>query len=117
MDVYNVTRGRALAKDVESAFTFWRRLKGLLGRRTLSQGSGLLIKPCNSIHSFFMRFPFDALFLDDSMVVVYIIERMPPFRISPLIRNAKAVLELPAGTVSFTGTSIGDRLAISDSRS
>jgi len=57
-----------------------------------------------------MRFDFDAVFISDSLKVVYMIEKMRSFRISPVVRQAGMVLELPAGTILKTGTEIGDRL-------
>lgn len=68
MEVYNTTRGVVLVQDVEVAFDFWKRFKGLLGRRSFPVGAGLLLKPCNSVHSCFMAFPFDVLFLNEEMV-------------------------------------------------
>jgi len=102
-----------LAHKVYLAFSFWKRLKGLLGRRSFSPGEGLLLKPCAAVHSWFLFFPFDAIFLDEGLVVVHIIEEMPPFRCSPVIREAQAVLELPAGSVRNSGTRVGDQLAFS----
>jgi uncharacterized membrane protein (UPF0127 family) len=99
-----------LADHVESADSFMARLKGLLGRRSLPRGTGLLLRPCNSIHSCFMKLSFDAVFVNNSLDVVHIIEKMQPFRISPVVRKAKMVLELPAGTIPLTGTKIGDQL-------
>lgn len=112
MQVYNVTRQVVLAEDVQVAFNFWRRLKGLIGRPLLPVGHGLLLEPCNGIHSFFMAFPFDALFLDEYMRIVHIIEAMPPNRISPIIRQARSVLELPAGIARFSGSRVGDQLSL-----
>lgn len=112
MEVYNVTRQVVIAENVEVAFNFWQRLKGLLGRRSLPVGCGLLLKPCNAIHSFFMFFSFDAVFLNEELGVVHIIEAMPPFRCSPLIRGACSVLELPAGIVRLSETRVGDHLSL-----
>ncbi len=110
IQVWNITKNISLAKEVEVADSVRGRIKGLLGRRSLPAGTGLLLKPCNSIHSCFMRFDFDAVFISDSLKVVYMIEKMRSFRISPVVRQAGMVLELPAGTILKTGTEIGDRL-------
>ncbi|MGB9791655.1 MAG: DUF192 domain-containing protein [Thermacetogeniaceae bacterium] len=112
MEVYNVTRRVVLAERVDVAFSFWSRLKGLIGKPFLPVGHALLLRPCNSIHSFFMAFPFDALFLDDRLRIVHIIEAMPPNRISPVIRQARSVLELPAGVARMSGSRVGDQLAL-----
>lgn len=86
------------------------RLKGLLGARGLGPGEGLWIRPCSSIHSFGMRFRFDALFLDSSLRVV---GRYPSFgknRLSRLHGRAQGVLELPEGTIEASGTEVGDEI-------
>jgi len=78
----------------------------------LPAGTGLLLKPCNSIHSCFMKFDFDVVFINNNLKIVHIIEKMCPFEISPVIQQAQMALELPAGTISRTGTEIGDLLFI-----
>lgn len=112
MQAYNQTRQCVLAEEVLLAFDFWSRLKGLLGAGSLPEGRGLLLKPCQGVHSFFMRFAFDAIFLDAELRVVHIIESLPPFRISPVIREACSVLELPTGTVRRSGSKVGDQLSL-----
>ena len=110
IQVWNKTRDIVLAEDIEIADSFCGRLKGLLGRRSLPRGTGLLLRPCNSIHSFFVRFSFDVLFLDSNCKVVHQIERMRPFRISPVVKGVRMTLELPAGSIIRSGTKIGDQL-------
>jgi uncharacterized membrane protein (UPF0127 family) len=86
------------------------RLRGLLGRRGLEPGEGLLLRPSNSIHMLFMRFAIDAVFLDAGDVVIDVVARLRPWRIA-LRRGAKAVLEIGAGEAARVGLSPGDRLA------
>lgn len=95
------------------AATMWSRVQGLLGRKGLEPGEGLLITPCNSIHSMWMRFRFDALFLDREGTVLHAIHDMKAWRISRIVFGAHQVLELPSGVIAATGTEKGDRLAIS----
>ena len=111
--VINQTRGITLGEQVGKADSFWTRAKGLLGKRSLAPGEGLLLYPCRGIHSYGMRFDFDAVYLDRQQSVIHIIERMPPHRSGPMLNEAHAVLELPAGTIGATGTAIGDQLIIS----
>jgi uncharacterized membrane protein (UPF0127 family) len=85
------------------------RLKGLLGRRELPQGEGLLLRPASSIHMFFMRFPIDAVWLDRELRVVGLTHELQPWRTASR-RGAKAVLELPAGEAAAHGLQAGDRL-------
>lgn len=108
----NTRTGAWLAEDLEIAGNVWARGVGLLGRRDLPQGHGLYIPHCNSIHSLFMAFPFDALFLDKSWKVVHAIDSMRPFRLSRIVFGADGVVELPAGTARATETRIGDILEL-----
>ncbi|MDT3699086.1 MAG: DUF192 domain-containing protein [Thermincola sp.] len=112
MKLVNETRGAILAEDLEIADTWRGRLKGLLGRKNLHNKQGLILTPCKSVHTCFMKFNIDVLFFDKGGRIVYVIENMPPFRFSPLVGQAKYALELPAGTLDMTGTSPGDRVAI-----
>ncbi|HZT08070.1 MAG TPA: DUF192 domain-containing protein [Chloroflexota bacterium] len=108
MKAWNATRDATLAERGSVADNIWTRGRGLLGTRALSTGSGLLIRPCSSIHSFFMRYPFDAIFISREGAVLHLVRSMKPFRLSRLVFGAHAVLELPAGTIDATGTQIGD---------
>jgi len=87
------------------------RLRGLLGRGGLDSGEGLLLQPASSIHTFFMRFPIDAVFLDRALVVVGIAGGVEPWRAASR-RGANAVLELPAGESFRRGLSEGDQLTL-----
>ena len=80
----------------ETALT---RMKGLLGRRELPSGEGILLKPAASVHMAFMRFPIDAVFLDRDLVVVRVARDLRPWRVASR-RGARAVLELAAGTAA-----------------
>lgn len=89
-------------------------MRGLLGRRSLSRGEGLLLRPASPIHVAFMRFPIDAVFLDGDGVVVKIAARLHPWRVAGA-RRAKAVIELPAGECEQRGLREGDRLVLEES--
>ncbi|HEY1086862.1 MAG TPA: DUF192 domain-containing protein [Archangium sp.] len=108
--VKNLTRNTPLADDAGRADTFGARFKGLMGVKELPLGQGLHIAPCNSIHTFFMKIPIDAVFLDASQQVVEICHAMPPWRMSKVFFGAKSVLELPAGTAAASQTQPGDQL-------
>ena len=110
--VTNKTQGVTLGKQVRVANSFWTRAKGLLGRRSLAPGEGLLLYPCRGIHSYGMGFEFDAIYLNRRYEVIHIIERMRPNQRGPILKGAYAVLELPSGSVAATSTMIGDRLVI-----
>ena len=105
----NVTRGVSLTNCGRVADNAFTRLVGLLRDKTLEEGDGLWILPCNSIHSFGMRFVFDAIFLDKNLRVVHLMREMKPWRISKMVFSAHSILELPAGLVSQTATELGDQ--------
>lgn len=109
--VTNLTRNTPLADQAARADSFLTRFKGLMGVAELPVGQALHIAPCNSIHTFFMKIPIDAVFLDASEQVVDICHAMPPWRMSKVYWGAKSVLELPAGTAAASQTQAGDRLS------
>jgi uncharacterized protein len=89
-------------------------MKGLLGRRDLPSGEGILLKPASSVHMAFMRFAIDAVFLDRDMRVVKIAADLKPWRAAGA-RGAKSVLEIPAGEAASRGLRVGDRLVAGSS--
>ena len=88
----------------------WRRMRGLLGRRELGTGEGILLRPASAIHCWFMRFAIDAVFLDEDLVVLKVTPDVQPWRMRSH-RGAKAVLEVGAGEAARRGVEVGDRLA------
>ena len=110
MRLTNRRTGAELATDVERAVTVLTRLRGLLGRDGLAEGAALVIEPCTSIHTFFMRFSIDAAFLDKAGRVVRAIPDLRPWRATRIYPSASLVVELPAGTLARTGTIEGDEL-------
>jgi uncharacterized membrane protein (UPF0127 family) len=101
-----------LASEVALANNFFTRLKGLLFTKGLPVGRGLFLKPCNQIHMFGMGYSIDAIFVDANNVVVGIVSEIKPGRISRVFWKARGCLELPGGTISSTGTVVGDKLEI-----
>ena len=108
----NRTRDAVLIECGNIADNPWTRLRGLLGRRELAQGDGLLLRPDNSIHTIGMQFAIDVLFLDPAGRVAHLIREMPPLRLSPIVFRARDVLELAPGTIARTGTLLGDQIAL-----
>lgn len=94
------TTGRVVARCVERAADWKKRLKGLIGRAALAPDHALWIIPCSQIHTFFMKFPIDALFLSRPGEVVGLAHDLKPWRISRYHPQARTVLELPAGTLA-----------------
>jgi uncharacterized membrane protein (UPF0127 family) len=110
----NCTRNVVIAADVRVARSWWGRLRGLMLMPALGAGKGLLIERCRSIHTHFMRFAIDALFLDREGIVLATVEAMRPWRIGRYYPGARAVLELPAGVIASTETKPGDRVCFED---
>lgn len=109
-----VTKDAGDARVCESclmADSFFLRLRGLLGRGELAAGEGLLLRPAGSIHTWFMRHPIDAVFLDADMNVLRTAPAIRPWRFAAA-RRAHAVLELRAGEAARRGIEAGDRLVI-----
>jgi len=110
----NVRKGVALASELEIAKSFAARSQGLLGRAELKPDTGLLIDPCSSVHTWFMRFPIDVVFLDNKNRVVGLRRNMKPWRMAWSWRGAKT-LELPVGVIASTRTLLGDFVAFQTS--
>lgn len=110
--VTNPVRSSVLATRLEVADTGPKRNKGLLGRDRLVEGGGLWIVPCESVHTFFMRFPIDLVYLDRNFKVKKVRSAVGPWRLSACL-SAHSILELPAGTIRETQTQAGDSLEFS----
>jgi uncharacterized protein len=91
------------------------RMKGLLGRRSMAPGEGLLLQPAGSVHTAFMRFPIDVVFLDRDHRVLRVAPNVAPWRLVGQ-RGAKAVLELPSGAAERRGLEPGVLVKLSDRR-
>jgi uncharacterized membrane protein (UPF0127 family) len=109
----NQRTAEALAHHVEVAVTRKARRKGLLGRDGLASSCALVLAPCAAIHTMFMRFDIDAVFVDDDGRAVKVVRRLPPWRIA-LNARAHAVVEFPAGSLTEKDVAVGDRLYLVD---
>ncbi len=97
MKIYTIRQaGRSVAERVSVADNWFTRFKGLMFRKTLPAGEGLLLKNCSAIHCCFMRFPIDVVYLDKEMRVVTV-ETVKPWRLGRIHTGVKHVLELGAG--------------------
>jgi len=112
MKIVNITKNTLLADQARTADTFLMRLIGLLNRKSLTEGEALILQPSNCIHSLFMRFSIDVLFLDKSGKVVAALPVFKPFRLSPLYWHSTSVIELPEATIRLTNTQPGDTIQI-----
>jgi uncharacterized membrane protein (UPF0127 family) len=105
-------RGQVVCGSCEVAEGFVARLRGLLGRKRLEAGAGMLFRPANSVHTIGMRFPIDVVYLDRNLTVLEVVRRLGPWRVSACWR-AQAVLELSAGECERLALAVGDRLSAS----
>lgn len=112
--IVNLTQERCVCVG-ELAESPLARMRGLLGRSGLPAGEGMLLSPAPSIHTAFMRFPIDAVFLDRDFRVLGIVEGLSPWRVASR-RRARAVLELAAGECARRGIHVGDRLGLRERR-
>ncbi|SRR3989304_876496 len=112
--VLNETKGTVVAEQLQVADGIWSRFWGLMGRASLPQGHGLLLRPSSSIHTAFMRFAIDVLFLDRQLKVVKVAPQVKPFRATLGFGGAHSALELPAGAAWQAQVEAGDQLVIVD---
>jgi len=112
MKLKNLENGQILADKLGEASSFYQRFKGLMFTKELEPGYGLLIKPCRSIHTFFMKYKLDIVHLDSHNQVVLIEEGLPPGKIGKGHLRTRSIVELPAGMIETTQTKVGDFLQV-----
>lgn len=112
--LYKTANGGAelLVEKLGVAESFWERGKGLLGRPALPPGEALWIKPCNNIHTFFMKFPIDCIFMDSRMEIKNIARNVAPFRLVGPYWKASSVIETPSGFADAKNLKVGDSLYV-----
>jgi uncharacterized membrane protein (UPF0127 family) len=113
--ISNLTRGTVLCERTWDADQPLSRMRGLLGRRVLAPGEGVLSRPASSIHTAAMRRPIDVVFVDREFRVVKVVDRLPPWRVAGA-SQARSALEIAAGEARLREVSVGDRLAVLDRR-
>ena len=113
MQVANLTRNTVIATALEVADSSAKRNKGLLGRKGLDPGTGLWIVPCEAVHTFWMKFPIDLIYLDRDHCIRKLRSSVPAWRLSGCL-SAHSVLELPSGTILGSQTQTGDKLGFKE---
>jgi len=109
MILVNATKKTTVSDRCHFANNVFKRMIGLLNRKVLAQGEGLLLDRCYGIHTFGMRFPIDVVFLDKELRVIRVVTALPPWR-SCVVKHAVYVLELPVGAIQGSQTSTGDQI-------
>lgn len=112
MRITNLTRGNVVASNASLANTFWSRLRGWMGKLRVMPEEGLVIYPCKGVHTWWMFFPIDVLFVSPSGRILYIVENLRPFRFSRVLKEACLVVEMPGGAVQECGAMLGDLIEI-----
>ncbi len=111
MQLVNARSDKAIATNVTLASTRAERRQGLLGRTSLDVSEALVLSPCWSIHTMFMRFPIDVLFVDGAGKAIRIVTALAPWRIA-IEPRAKATIELAAGSLMIRDVRVGDEIRI-----
>lgn len=112
MKVYNSSKNSIILKDAKVAENFFTRSVGLLSKKSLNEGEGLIIKPCCSIHTFFMRFNIDVLFINKKNEVIALYENVAPWRILPIHPTSHYVIELFANSITEKSIEKGDAVTL-----
>jgi uncharacterized protein len=110
--IHNQKNNHILGKNINEATGLYDRTKGLMFSRSMSGFDGLLIRACNSVHTCFMCYPLDLIFLDKHERVVKCIENKKPWRMTMFYFKASSTLELPVGTIKNANVVEGDQLRI-----
>jgi uncharacterized protein len=110
MHLRNITRATTVGTRITVADTSLTRLIGLVGKRRLDAGCGLLIRPSSGVHTFGMLFPIDVVALSKNLRVLKLWPRLAPFRMTSISLKTRCILELPAGQISDCLIQVGDQL-------
>ncbi len=110
MHVFNQTRNVSLITHGQLADTFWLRLRGLLGAAPLQVGEGLILVGEKSIHTLFMGFPIDVIYVDKEYKIIRADVNMVPYRLGPFLARSAYILEMSVGTINQTASKVGDQL-------
>lgn len=112
MKVIHEDNGRLIASDVKEAVTFWKRFKGLMFTTSLNDQGGLYLYPCRSIHTWFMKYPIDVVYLSDDHVVIATESKLPPWKMGMHVKGVRKVVELAEGKVKQEQIQAGQTLEL-----
>jgi uncharacterized membrane protein (UPF0127 family) len=110
--LHNRSKNEIILNKLEIAESFFARGRGLLGRNDFNFGEGLWIRPCNNIHTLFMKFSIDCVFIDSKMRVTKIVHQLKPWRVVGPIWKSSSVIELPSGFAASKNIEVGDELYV-----
>jgi uncharacterized protein len=110
-EIYQIwLQNRMIIARCRFSSSWWFRIKGLLGKGSLEPAEAILLRPCQSVHMFFMRFPIDVVFLDHANRVIALQTNLRPWRISSIVWKAHSVVECRAGTIAHQKINVQDVL-------
>lgn len=112
--ILNIDTGKTIVEELHKAQTFWQRFFGLITYKNLSDNEGMILIGCNGIHTLFMRFPIDVIYLNEYYQIIEAYKDVAPWKILAIRKKAKYVIELPAGTLANSRTKKGHRVIIRD---
>jgi uncharacterized membrane protein (UPF0127 family) len=112
MQILNATRNVSLATAVKVSDSFLTRGRGLIGSAPLQAGEAMIIRPCKGVHTWFMSYPIDVIYVDSANTVLGWEDAMVPWKLGRPRVKARYVIEMPAHSVKESGTQVGDQLAL-----
>lgn len=112
VEIRNISKESIIASRAWVADSFFTRLKGLIGRKKLDEDEGLCIKPCKGVHTFFMRFSIDVVFVDKNGEVCEVVKGLKPYRVSKYISDTSYVIEFSEGMCEEINIEIGDKIEL-----
>jgi uncharacterized membrane protein (UPF0127 family) len=110
--LYNVNKDNLVLENIKLADSFMGRFKGLMGRKKLNKSEGLMLLSCSSIHTCFMRFPIDVIFLNLDHEVIALKQGVRPWRMVNFVKKDYITVEMPEGTIEHKNIDIGDLLIL-----
>ncbi len=108
--LYNVKKNNLVLENLKLADSFMQRFKGLMGKKKLNKSEGLMLLSCNSIHTCFMRFPIDVVFLNMDYEVIALKKGVKPWRMVNFVKKAYITVEMSEGTIEYKNIEVGDLL-------
>lgn len=111
MKLINKTSNTVISENLMVADTYFKRLKGLMFTKELPYENALYIVPCNEIHTFFMNYSIDVLYLDANNNILSIDEKLQPRKIGKRVKNTVSVIELPSGKIKKADIKVGQMIA------
>lgn len=108
----NQSKNVLLSSDLQKAFSLMARTKGLLGRESMEHHSALWIKPCSSIHTYFMKFAIDVVFVDKNLKVTSVRQNVSPWKLLFSTLRSDSVFEFASGVITTDKVQVGDQLYV-----